>query len=288
MDFISNLLAIPIGFVMRLFYTIIPNYAIVLLLITIVTRLFMIPSTLKQQKSGAKLARVQPKIREIQETYKNNREKMNQEIQKVYAEEGYNPMSGCLPLLITWPIFFGLIGVIYRPLTFLLGLNSNLITQASAAAEGVVMNSPAGLSRMLELYVVRFQDRSFITQFFPNGTGLNLRLFGLDLSQTPDLSHFSALWLIPLLAGVSQLLMFLITQKTTGQKSGMAMGIVFPLISVWMTFSFPAAVGLYWFYSALVAGVQSLLIRKFYNPSASEAKSLLNAAKRRSQKFTGQ
>lgn len=284
MNWITDILAIPIGIVMRIFYGWIPNYAVALLLITIVTRLFMIPSTIKQQKSGAKMAALQPKIREIQDRYKNNREKMNEEIQKVYASEGYNPMSGCLPMLITWPIFFGLIGVIYRPLTYLLNLDPALVNEACAAVEGVTLNPNAG--RMLELYVVQYQDLSFIKDIFPNGTGLDLTFFGLDLSKTPDINNFSALWIIPILAGVTQFFTFLGTMKSSGQSGGLMMGILFPLITVMMSFSFPGAVGLYWVYSALVAAIQSFILRKYYNPNAIIVRNLFSAEKRRRQKFS--
>lgn len=283
MQWIYDILAIPLGYVMRFCYAIIPNYAGALLLITILTRLIMIPSTIKQQKSSAKMARIQPKIRAIQEKYRDDRDKMNEELQKVYSEENYSPYSGCLPLLIQMPVFFGLIGVIYKPLTYLLQLDSGLIAQATKAIGGVV--SATNISNMAELYVLKYADMGFIKSIFPNGFDLKLTFFGLDLTQTPSLSNFNWLLIIPLLTGVTQFLSTVIAQKQSGQKVNFAMSITMPLISVWFTFMYPAAVGLYWFYSALIATIQSWLIRKFYNPNRSIARNLVSKANKRRSKF---
>lgn len=281
MQWLYDILAIPLGYVMRFCYAIIPNYAGALLLITILTRLIMVPSTIKQQKSSAKMARVQAKTRAIQEKYRDDRDKMNEELQKIYAEENYSPYSGCLPLLIQMPVFFGLIGVIYKPLTYLLQLDSGLIAQATKAIGGVVVNA----SNMAELYVLKYADMGFIKSIFPNGFDLDLTFFGLDLTQTPSLSEFNWLLIIPILTGVTQFLSTVITQKQSGQKVNFAMAISMPLISVWFTFMFPAAVGLYWFYSALIAAVQSWLIHKFYNPNRAAARSLVSKANKRRSKF---
>lgn len=281
MQWLYDILAIPLGYVMRFCYAIIPNYAGALLLITILTRLIMVPSTIKQQKSSAKMARIQTKTKAIQEKYRDDREKMNDELQKLYAEENYSPYSGCLPLLIQMPVFFGLIGVIYKPLTYLLQLDSGLIAQATKAIGGVVVNA----SNMAELYVLKYADMGFIKSIFPNGFDINLSFFGLDLTQTPSLSNPSWLLIIPILTGVAQFLSSVITQIQSGQKVNFVMSISMPLISVWFTFMFPAAVGLYWFYSALIATIQSWLIRKFYNPYRSTARNLVSKASKRTSKF---
>lgn len=281
MQWLYDLLAIPLGYIMRFCYAIIPNYAGALLLITIITRLIMIPTTINQQKSTAKMARLQPKLKAIQEKYRDDREKMNEELQKVYTEENYNPTSGCLPLLIQMPVFFGLIGVIYKPLTFLLRLDSGLISQATQAINGVMVNA----SNMAELYVLKYADMGFINSIFPNGFDLDLNLFGLDLTQTPSLSEFNWLLIIPIITGVTQFLSMLITQIQSGQKPNLAMTLAMPLVSVWFTFMFPAAVGLYWFYSALIAAIQSWLIHKFYHPNVVLARTLVSKAKKRNAKF---
>ena len=81
----------------------------------------MVPLYAKQMKSSAKMSDAQNKIRDIQTRYANNREKMNEEMQKLYSEEGINPTSGCLPLLIQMPILLGLFQLLRNPLTYMTG-----------------------------------------------------------------------------------------------------------------------------------------------------------------------
>ena len=100
----------PLGFLMLGCYYVTGNqYALAIALFTVVTKLALLPLSIKQQKEQAKMAIFQPKLQNIQKKYGNNKERYNEELQKLYTEEGYNPMSGCLPALIQFPILFGVI-----------------------------------------------------------------------------------------------------------------------------------------------------------------------------------
>ena len=116
MNLISTIIGTPLGWVMWLCYTVVRNYGVALILFTLITRLLMFPLSVKQQKSSVKMAAFGPKMRARQTKYANNKEKLSEEMTKLYQEEGYNPMSSCLPLLIQLPILYGLIDVIYNPL----------------------------------------------------------------------------------------------------------------------------------------------------------------------------
>lgn len=100
MDFITSIFGIPLGYVMWGCYSLVKNYGIALILFTLVTKLILFPFSLKQQKGMVKMARMQPKLMELQKKYGNNKQKLNEEMMKMYEREGYNPMSGCLPLLL--------------------------------------------------------------------------------------------------------------------------------------------------------------------------------------------
>lgn len=93
---------------LNFFYSLIPNYGIAIILLTILTKVLMYPITAKGSQGTARMQELQPKIQEIQAKYKNNPQKMNQEMAEFYKREGYNPMSGCLPLLIQFPIFIAM------------------------------------------------------------------------------------------------------------------------------------------------------------------------------------
>ena len=87
--------------------------------------------------SSVKMAMVKPKLDNAQKKYANNKDKLNEEMMKIYQEAGYNPMSGCLPLLIQFPILFGVINVVYNPLTHIVRLSKDVIAQAQTIAQGI-------------------------------------------------------------------------------------------------------------------------------------------------------
>ena len=133
-----NILATPLGWVMKLCYEIISNYGIALLLFTFITRLVVFPLNIKQQKSTARMAMLNPQLEKLRKKYKNDKEKLNEETMKLYSKENVNPMSSCLPMLITLVILWSLIPVIYGPLTYV-----------SDADKGHVESSNTLISRLL-------------------------------------------------------------------------------------------------------------------------------------------
>ncbi len=103
------------------------NFGLAIILFTVLTRILMFPMTIKQQKSTAKMQRLQPRIKEIQDRYRNDKEKMNNELMALYQKENYNPSSGCLPMLIQFPIFMGLYYALRSPLTHTFHYNKDKI-----------------------------------------------------------------------------------------------------------------------------------------------------------------
>ena len=124
-------LAFILGPLMALLYQLIPNYAVTMIVFTVFVRILMLPLAIKQQKSTAKMSVYQPLMAEIQEKYKNNKEKQSEELLKIQQEYGYNPMSGCLPMILNMLVLFGIIEVVYRPVQYILGIPVNVITAAA-------------------------------------------------------------------------------------------------------------------------------------------------------------
>lgn len=98
------------------------NYAISLVLFTIVNKLILLPFSIKQMKSTQIMQEIQPDLQRIQERYKNDKEKLQEEQLKLYQEKGYNPTSGCLPFLIQMPIILALFYVIRMPMSYMLDI----------------------------------------------------------------------------------------------------------------------------------------------------------------------
>jgi YidC/Oxa1 family membrane protein insertase len=101
-------LAEAVLWIMGFMYRFVPNYGVVIILFSVFTKLLFYPLTRSSTESMKKMQALQPRIQELQQKYKDNREKMSQEMMKLYQKEKVNPMSGCLPLLIQMPVFFAL------------------------------------------------------------------------------------------------------------------------------------------------------------------------------------
>ena len=144
MNFIYDALGLVFGPIMSAIYHLVNNYGVAIILFTIFCRILMLPSAISQQKNAAKNQRITYKMRKITEKYKDDKQRQMQEQQEFYKREGYNPMSaGCSGgMLLQFPIIFGLIAAVYRPLQYTVkidgrlihSLSPNLIEKLSAAA----------------------------------------------------------------------------------------------------------------------------------------------------------
>lgn len=110
-----TIFARPLGVLLRLIYNLVNNYGVSIILFTILVKVLLIPLTVKQMKSMKNIQLIQPKLKEIQEKYKHDKEKMNVKTMELYQEYNVNPFGGCLPLLIQFPILLGLFAVLRDP-----------------------------------------------------------------------------------------------------------------------------------------------------------------------------
>ena len=274
-----------LGFVMRLCFNIVKNYGFAIILFTIIVRLLMAPLAVKQQKGSLKMVRMKPKIDAINKKYKNNKDKLNQEMMALYQKEHYNPMSGCLPSLIQLPILFGLIGVIYKPLKYILNIPQDVISKIleitgqqanNAYAEINAIEQFANNSGIFADFATQYPDAyEKILNFSGSFKFLGLDLLGVTNPLSEQGSWSSMLWLIPILSGVFAFLTSFMSQKmnvmsASGENpmgGGMkAMLYGMPIFSAWISFTVPAGVGFYWVCSNLVMIAQMLILNKLYNP----------------------
>ena len=115
-NFISSLL----GNIIRVIYNIVgSNYLVTLLIFTFLTKLILFPLMLKQLKSTATLQKIAPEDKKLREKYKDNPQKLNEEIMKLYADNKVNPMAGCLLPIIQIPIILAMFWVVKQPLTYI-------------------------------------------------------------------------------------------------------------------------------------------------------------------------
>ena len=116
---IIGFIAKPLGMLLSLIYDLVGNYGISIIIFTVIVKFALYPLYAKQIKSTVRMAEFQPKMKEIQTRYANDRQMMNIKMSELYKEEKFNPMGGCLPMIIQMPIIFGLFALLRRPLDYI-------------------------------------------------------------------------------------------------------------------------------------------------------------------------
>lgn len=290
MESMYQVLGVPFGWILYgLFRLGIHNYAALIVIITLITRLIMVPSSISQQKGMAKTQRIQAKIRKIQEKYAGDQRRIQEETQALYQREGYNPMNaGCMPMLIQFVLLFGLIGVIYYPLSNFLHISDAEVTALKQAVTdlGVTVK----FDRLLELEVFKHIDTlaatgvegvSAETIALIQKVGFNIG--SISLGDVPKECGFGVIWLIPALSLISQVgssIYSMLKQKQNGQQAqmGKSMGcmtISMAVISLMFVVQYPAGIGVYWITSSLTALISSIVIGQLYNPKKMMAKIMI-------------
>ena len=264
---------------MRGLYYIFNSYALSIIFFTVIIRLLLLPLSIKQQKGQTMAARLRPFENKIRQKYKNDPMKAREEINALYQSEGYSPYSGCLTALIQLPIFLGLYEVIRYPLHYIAGVANDLINSVTLTKtfEAIGFKGTADMflagrpfTDIVAADNVSAATLGQITDQSLFGLPLDLKLFGLDLTQTASFGSLSVYWLFPLLSGLIALLLQLITMRINrrnagGEKQpGMGMMLFMPIFSVVIGFSMPTALVFYWCISNLVITLQTVLLGKYY------------------------
>lgn len=125
-----EIIAWPFGKILWLCYLLVKNYGVALLLFTIIIKLIMLPSAVKQQMSMARMSRLNPKLEQLKKKYANNKEKLNEATMELYNQENVNPMGSCLPMVVTFVILFAIIEVVYAPLSYISNVPKDKLAQA--------------------------------------------------------------------------------------------------------------------------------------------------------------
>ncbi len=276
---IFDIINVPLGYLLKLCYAIVPNYAIALLFFAIIIKIVLFPLGIKQQKNSVKQATLRPREMAIRNKYAGRTDratqmKMNEEIQAFYQSENYNPAGGCLPMLIELPIVFALYNVVTNPLKYILGWSEEIITAITTRITEMEMS----VKSTIELVSVLKNDFASFSDLVPEGFTVadlpNFNVFGgfLDLSATPEIGVWSWILLIPVLTFVASFCSMKLTrhftyQPTTDEQTALSMKIMdftMPLMSVWIAFSVPAIVGLYWIYQNILSAGRQFVLYKMY------------------------
>ena len=298
---IGYIICIPFAWLVRLFYNLTNSYGMAIILFTLVIKLIMLPFQMKSKKSMMRMSRMSGRLQEIQKKYANNQTKQAEEMQKLYAEEGVSPMSGCLWSFLPLPILLALYSIIRQPITHFMMLGSDVVQQmvdavskAGLSLEGIAQMKDGaavvrdGVTQLMpygQINLVRTiaSELPHVGESVPGWINMNYTSFGLDMAENPwnMVKGFSFTWaaigliLIPILAGGSQWILTKITMKHQPQTDPSAasanrMMMFMPLFSVYIAFTMPAALGLYWIAQSAISGVQEFLMGKFFNKKLEE------------------
>lgn len=301
MDF-SQIILTPFSWLLTFFHDTFGDYGIALILFAVIVKIILFPFSMKGKRSMIQMNMIQGQVQKIQKQYANNREKMNEETQKLYAKEKINPMSGCLwsfvPLLILWPLY----AIIRRPLYHLMGQSQAAIEAITSAlnftAEG---GTSAAYS---ELYMASMIDAGNIDSLravvdgVSAGLGdklfvMNFDFLGMDLSQIAQWKIWQAetlnwgvigLFLLPIISAGLSVVMSLVSQKTNNMNKNQenkqansqmrSMMLIMPLMSLWIGYAMPAALCVYWIINNVLSIAQeyisAMLLKKDYAKAAAE------------------
>lgn len=290
MNFLVDIVAMPLGFVMKLIYDLVGNYGIAIILFTLVTKLILFPISYKQQKNSARLQLINPKLAKLRQKYKDKPEKFQEEQMRLYQEENINPWGSCLPSLLSLILLWGVLAVVYEPMTYIMDFSSDTI---SAAKEIAVEYNPdmadKNDSMREQLFIMEavakhtdeFAEKMEATdsEFVPQVAAFaeTFRIGNTNLSPTPSYkiqeNATIFLFLIPILSGVVQLAMtiymqFMQKKRNPDMPSMGAMNLMLyfmPIFSVWLAFTVPAGVGFYWLCSSTFSFLQSIFLYAWFN-----------------------
>ena len=269
----------PFGMILSAIYRAVGSYGLAVILFAVLAKIILMPLAYKNKKSMKKMQALGAKQQELQKKYGKNREKLNEEIQKLYEKEGVSPMSGCLGTFIQLPIMMALYYAVQRPLTYMIGLyEADIAGLANLVGVEITAQNTYTVQLTIAEALNKFVDAAgnfgaevqnalvtdgIMQYMFP----INFDFLGLNLSQTPSIKEFSILWLIPILSGLTAFLSSMAMQKLQGtsqqmQGSMKTMLYLMPLMSVYFGFILPASIGIYWIANNLLSIVQEVILQQ--------------------------
>lgn len=281
----------PFAWLMVKLYELTGNYGVSIILFALVVNLILTPFMAKSKKGMMRTSRLQPQMQELQRRHEGNPQKLNQEMQKLYQENGASPMSGCLWSLIPFPILIALYSVIRQPLTRMMFVAQEVVDAIQTFfVDSGLYTVPAKQDAYFEIKLANLAHEhwdSLQTALAGKLDGLlniDFSFIGLNLGSQPewnfmfktDWSDVSVwlpalgLFLIPFISAFLSWVSMKISNASQPQANEQAaasmksMNIMMPLMSVWICFVMPAAMGIYWIANSVFGMTRDFILTKVY------------------------
>ena len=274
MGAISNLF----GYILNFIYKFVQNYGVSIILFSILLKLILLPLSIKQQKTMKKTAKIQVKVKELQEKYKNDQMKMNQEMMDLYKKENMSPFSGCLTSIIQIVLLFAMFGLVRNPLTYMKKIDTTTIENyKNEIRQEVGENSIS--TNYPEISIVKYVNENKEKN---DAAYINMNFLGLDLSSVPSKDYGDyKVFIIPALYVISSFISMKISLNTqnnkqkdenkengekdeidTMQDMNKSMSYMMPIMAVSISLVAPLGLALYWLVNNILMIGERIVLNK--------------------------
>ncbi len=299
---IGDIIKVPFGYLMDWLYQFTTNYGVALILFAILVKLILLPATAKSKKSSMKMSRLAPRVQALQKKYEGDQQKQNEAVQALYKEEGVKMGGGCLwsmlPLFLLLPLY----AVVRQPIQYMMHetveVANDIVTAIKEAAPALFGKNGAYDQMIAAAHLNEYADQFKDIVAHPETLeGVKFTFLGIDLGAVPNWKFWqwsfenkSEIWptvggvLIALMSCGSQVLSMVISQKmnnslvtdekglqdketakkSQANQSSKMMLWMMPLMSLWIGFTIPAALSLYWFAQGIVSLIIDVILTKRY------------------------
>ena len=312
---ISDLIRVPFGYLLDWLYTFTNNYGLSLILFSLIVKLVLLPMSVKSKKSMLKMSRLSPQVKALEAKYGDDKQKYQLAVQQMYKEEGVSMGGGCLwsfiPLIILLPLYY----VIREPITYMMH-NTQSVSAAIVAfiqASGENLGKNAYYAQLAAAgHVGDYMEalKSLAVTANAHLQAMNFQFLGIDLAGIPSFRFWECegwgeigLFLIPVVSAGLQAASMWLSQKMNNQvatnadgeqdadaakaanQTNATMMLMMPLMSLWIGFSMPAAISVYWIAQAVFGAVQDYFLTVHYRKVYDEEDAVKQeiAAKRRTE-----
>ena len=275
-----NSIASVLGYLLNFIYNIVNNYGLAIILFTLLIKIVLLPISIKQQKTMKKSAKMQVELKQIQEKYKNDQEKANQEMMSLYKKNNMSPFSGCLSSIIQIILLLSVFYLVRSPLTYMKKVDLELIDKYKDELS-VSSNYP-------EVQVIKEKGGEDERVY------LNMNFLGLDLSNVPSANYKDfKVFIIPILYVLSSIVSMKLTLNMQGNSKkkkddntdenkekelseqmpdmSKSMSYMMPIMAVSISLVAPLGLGLYWLVNNVLMIGERMLLNKFIKDEEEEA-----------------
>ena len=286
------------GYILNFIYDFVNNYGLAIILFSILIKLILLPISIKQQKTMKKTAKIQGKVKELQEKYKNDQVKMNQEMMDLYKKEKMNPFSGCFSAIIQIVLLFAMFYLVRSPLTYMLKVDDNVLqkTENYIKQENFAISQSYPQISVLK-YVSNNKDKVIEIggeneekeNINLNDLYINMEFLGLDLSNIPQENwNNPTVYIIPALYVITSMISMRITTNMSTKKNkkeikegeedikekeaspedmavqmNKSMSWFMPIMAVSISIIAPLGLALYWLVNNILMIIERLIINRF-------------------------